>query len=226
MATPKNEVIPYYKPPEISSFDVLRNLKRYHNITKNDKIGFAGTLDVMAEGLLLVGYGKGTKMLGELGDAVKEYHAYISFNGISDTGDREGHITRVKVPDDTADNIDVIDDFLGDQTQVPPTYSALHVKDSNGKSVRAYELAREGINVEMKPRKIHIYELEPIDINDMDMILRVKCSKGTYIRTLAHDIVSKMAGKSAGYLTKLVRTQVGDYTLDMCQSVPLVYNTL
>jgi tRNA pseudouridine55 synthase len=214
-----NELSAYYKPKGMSSYDVLRYLKRKH---KQRKIGFAGTLDVLAEGVLIIGFGKDTKKLGEMSDQDKEYIATVQFNGWSTTGDLEGRITKVKIDsDDFMNNIDeVVDSFIGKQKQTPSAFSAIHVKDGvTGKSVRSYELAREGRESDIKPRVITVQEIEILDLEPTFMEIRVVCSKGTYIRTLAEDIVTKLLGKPAGYLTKLVRTRVGDYCLDMCKKI-------
>jgi tRNA pseudouridine55 synthase len=188
---------------------------------KNLKVGHAGTLDPLATGLLLLCVGKATKQTERLQAEEKEYVAHIRLGATTPSFDLEKeidhtypfeHITREAVER-------ALQQLTGTQEQVPPIFSA---KLINGK--RAYELAREGKEAEMKPAVITIYEMELQDFALPDVIVRISCSKGTYIRSLARDL--GVALQSGGHLTGLRRTRTGKYHVSNAFSMDEVENRL
>lgn len=196
------------KPKGWTSFDVVAKLR---GILHEKKIGHAGTLDPNATGLLIVGTGADTKKLGEITKNTKKtYEAEIVLGETRDTDDVEGTITRfaeqnVKKPEKNKIQ-KILEQFEGEQMQVPPQYSAIKLK---GK--KAYDLARKGKTFELEPRKINIYKIELVQFNYP--ILKIKCevSSGTYIRSLARDIGEKLS--TGAYLNELRRTKVGEYSV-------------
>ena len=173
------------------------------------KIGHTGTLDPDAEGVLPVALGKATRLVDMITDKEKTYEAVMRLGVVTDTQDMSGTVLS-EVPEFQVAEEElraVTESFAGDYMQVPPMYSALKV---NGKKL--YELAREGKTVERKPRPVHFYEIEILDIDFPLVRFRVTCSKGTYIRTLCHDIGEKLGCGAA--METLLRTKVGRFTLD------------
>lgn len=202
------------KPTGISSNRALQICKR---LLSAAKAGHTGTLDPMAQGLLPICLGEATKFSSALLHADKTYIATLKLGYISNTGDAEGEIIRVADPDlglpDDQKIIAVLQTFLGRSTQIPPMYSALK---RHGKPL--YRYAREGVTVERPPREIMIYQLSLDSLTNLEMVLTVRCSSGTYIRTLAEDI-GKALGFGGAYLTGLSRTSVGHF--DLAQSCTL-----
>ena len=209
-------IINIYKEAGYTSADVVAKLR---GILRQKKIGHTGTLDPAAEGVLPICLGKGTKLVDMLTEEKKTYRAVLLLGRETDTQDTTG--TTVQETDfgaflaetgQTAETFarklsETAAGFVGDYMQIPPMYSALKV---NGK--RLYELARKGIEVERKPRLQHIYR---IDIDRVDLPraeLTVECSRGTYIRTLCHDIGQKLG--CGGCMEHLLRTQVGPFLLE------------
>ena len=199
-------VIVIRKEKGFTSHDVVAKLR---GILHMKKIGHTGTLDPDAEGVLPVALGKATRLVDMITDKEKTYEAVMRLGVVTDTQDMSGtvlsqtaelHVTEEELRA-------VIESFVGDYMQVPPMYSALKV---NGKKL--YELAREGKTVERKPRPVHFYEIEILEINLPLVHFRVTCSKGTYIRTLCHDIGEKLGCGAA--METLLRTKVGRFTLD------------
>ena len=189
-----------------TSHDVVAKLR---GILHMKKIGHTGTLDPDAEGVLPVALGKATRLVDMITDKEKTYETVMRLGVVTDTQDMSGtvlsqtaelHVTEEELRA-------VIESFVGDYMQVPPMYSALKV---NGKKL--YELAREGKTVERKPRPVHFYEIEILEIDLPLVHFRVTCSKGTYIRTLCHDIGEKLGCGAA--METLLRTKVGRFTLD------------
>lgn len=192
-----------YKPEGITSFDVIYRLRKILNIKK---IGHSGTLDPMADGVMQIAVGNASRLLEYL-DSTKEYRAEIVFGFMSTTLDREGEITKLEKPLFSLEELkNTISLFTGEITQIPPVYSAIKV---NGK--RLYEIARKNpeTNITAPERKVTVYETELIDFKDHKAQIRVKCSKGTYIRTLCDDIAKKL--NTRAYLSKLTRTQAGNF---------------
>lgn len=199
-------VLNVYKEKGYTSHDVVAKLR---GITGQKKIGHTGTLDPDAVGVLPVCFGKATKLCDMLTDKDKCYEAGVLLGVETDTQDISGRVTERK---DTsgihaASVREAAETFLGDYEQIPPMYSALKV---NGKKL--YELAREGKVVEREARRVKIYELEVIETALPRFQIRVHCSKGTYIRTLCHDI-GKILGCGA-CMEELVRTRTGQFRIE------------
>ncbi len=195
------------KPLNITSMDVIRYLRK---VTKIKKIGHAGTLDPLASGVLLVAVGKATKQINNLMLMTKEYNTTIDLRSFSSTDDEEGEKTLVDIKDEpTEEEISKLlkEKFTGDIEQIPPIYSAIKIK---GK--KAYEIARKGETIEMKPRSVKIYEIKIVNYEWPYLKLYVKCGKGTYIRSLGRDIGSSL--KTGGYLTKLERIGIGSFKIN------------
>ena len=191
------------KPSGITSFRVLNSLKKQLNTTK---VGHTGTLDKFAEGLMLVLTGKMTKLATFFSNMDKEYEAIFKFGEETDTLDPEGKITGSTSIPSFYDIEKSLPDFIGDIMQQPPDYSAIHI---NGK--RAYKLTLAGEKPEIPKRSVIIYDYEIKNWNPPFLTVKVKCSKGTYIRSLARDL--GLASGSLAYVTSLKRTEVGKWHL-------------
>jgi len=203
-----NGVIVINKPKDVTSNKILQQLKRLYNA---QKAGHTGTLDPMATGVLPMCFGRATKIAQYLLDADKEYVATIKLGIETDSGDAEGSIIKENLENiPKLDNElleSVFDDFRGEISQVPPMYSALK---HNGQPL--YKLAREGIKIEIKPRNITIYNLGLLEYTEDTITIKVRSSKGTYIRSLAMDIGNKL--NCGGHLIALQRTKSGPFSLD------------
>jgi len=185
-----------------------RALGRSKRLLSLRKAGHTGTLDPFATGLLPLVFGEATKFSRFLIDAPKEYRATLCLGRTSTSGDPEGQISEPRAVAVTSAQIDdVTRAFIGVQQQIPPMHSALH---HEGK--RLYELAREGVEVERAPREVEIHALEVLGISGENLTISVKCSKGTYIRTLAEDIGKRLG--CGAYLTALRRTGVSGFRID------------
>lgn len=181
-----NGILNIFKPKGMSSFDVVRVVKK---VAKTGKVGHTGTLDPEATGVLPVCIGRSTKIIDYIMDSEKVYEVTFKLGIRTTTYDLEGEVLEEK---DTSnlrneDILGVVKGFIGEYSQVPPMYSALK---KNG--VRLYELARQGIEVEREGRLIKIYNIEDIKINNPYVSMKVTCSKGTYIRSLCYDIGEKL----------------------------------
>ena len=196
------------KPKKYTSHDIVRKVKKI----LNQKVGHTGTLDPNATGVLPLLIGKGTELSKYLINHNKTYEAVLQLGEKRDTGDCEGNILDSKPVQieclDKAKIQNIFQSLIGKQQQIPPIYSAIKI---NGKKL--YEYARKGEKVEIQPREIEIYSLELININTekKQIEFRVKCSKGTYIRTLCENIAEKL--QTLGYMKELKRTQVGEFEL-------------
>jgi tRNA pseudouridine55 synthase len=192
------------KPLGLSSNHALQRVKRLYDARK---AGHTGSLDPLADGMLPICFGDATKLSAFLLDADKHYWFRVKLGETTATGDTEGVVLKVRPIDDvTPDQIEqVLQKFAGEIQQLPPMYSALKHK---GK--RLYELAREGVEVEREPRTVRIYSLALGEVNLPEFELRVHCSKGTYVRTLAEDIGEALG--CGAHVTALRRTGVGPYT--------------
>ena len=215
----QGEILAFDKPLRWTSFDLVAKVR--YNLcrklgTKKLKVGHSGTLDPLATGVVIVCTGKKTKLIEQLQYDVKEYVATLQLGATTPSFDLEkdidatyptAHITRELI-DKT------IPQFLGEQWQTPPAFSAIQI---NGK--RAYEFARKGQEVELKPRLLVIDEIEVLDFNEalMQLTIRVVCSKGTYIRALARDIGERL--ESGAHLIALRRTRVGDVRVENCMTI-------
>lgn len=197
-----NGIINVYKEKGFTSFDVVAKLR---GILKQKKIGHTGTLDPDATGVLPVCLGNATKLCDLLTDKTKEYVAEFVLGKETDTQDITGTVIRERqvncLPEDVTQ---VIQSFVGEYEQLPPMYSAIKV---DGK--RLYELARQGKEVERKKRTVIFYEIAILKMELPYVTVRVQCSKGTYIRTLCHDIGQKLGCGAA--MTALERTRSGQF---------------
>lgn len=198
-------IINVYKERGYTSHDVVAKLR---GILRQKKIGHTGTLDPEAQGVLPVCLGKATKVCDLLTDKTKEYRAVLTLGVVTDTQDMTGNILAKADVSCTEEQVRAcIMEFVGEQEQIPPMYSALKV---NGKKL--YELARQGVEVERKPRRIVIEKITIEKIELPEVTISVVCSKGTYIRTLCHDIGESLG--CGGCMKSLLRTRVGTFTLD------------
>jgi tRNA pseudouridine55 synthase len=196
-------VIILNKPKGMTSFAVVNTI---HKLTKA-KAGHAGTLDPMAEGVLIILLGKYTKRASEFVASIKEYEAEITFGIETHSLDSTGKVTSRKEVNVTEDQLrEVMREFVGEIEQIPPMVSAIHYK---GK--RLYELVNDGIEVEREPRKITIHKLELLSFEGRTASFRVSCSKGTYIRSLCADIGAKLG--CGAIMSKLTRTRSGEYSI-------------
>lgn len=214
------------KPAGWTSFDavnVVRKIARQKNPEeKTIRVGHAGTLDPFATGLLIIGVGReATKKLDEFKNLPKTYLATIRLGAVSDTDDRDGVITPCHCENSPTPNgkggyeaipskiviKKTLKNFLGEQEQIPPMYSA---KKINGKKL--YSLARQGKIVHREPSKINIYNIELIDYEWPNLNIKIDCSTGTYIRTLARDIGEALG--TGAYCDQLRRTKIGDYSVE------------
>ena len=198
-------IINVRKEKGFTSHDVVAKLR---GITKQKKIGHTGTLDPDAEGVLPVCFGKATKLCDMLTEKEKAYETVMILGKTTDTQDDSGRILEEKTTDYLTEEMvrEVILSFEGEYDQIPPMYSALKI---NGKKL--YELARSGIEVERKPRRIAIRKITIKETELPRVRFEVECSKGTYIRTLCHDIGQKLG--CGACMESLVRTKSGIFTL-------------
>lgn len=205
------------KPLDWTSFQAVNKLKyklkSEFNLPKKFKIGHAGTLDPRATGLLIICTGKFTKIIPQIQDAPKEYFTEIKIGVQTESYDTEKpEILHQDISEITETQIkETLEKFLGEIDQKPPIYSAIKIEGN-----RAYDLARAGKEVEMKSRKTTITYIENIEIDLPFVRFTVGCSKGTYIRSLAHDIGQELG--VGAYLTNLRRTKIGDYLVENASS--------
>lgn len=200
-----NGIINIYKEAGFTSHDVVAKMR---GILKQKKIGHTGTLDPQAVGVLPVCLGTGTRLCSMLTDRDKEYEAVLLLGVSTDTQDTTGRVLEEKEVTAGEETVRrAILSFQGEYDQIPPMYSALKIE---GKKL--YELAREGREVERVPRRVTVYEIEVLHMELPRVRLRVACSKGTYIRTLCHDI-GKLLG-CGGAMEFLKRTRAGGFTAE------------
>ncbi len=195
-----------YKPVGMTSHDVVAALRR---VTKIKQIGHTGTLDPFAEGVLPICVGKATRLIEYLQDD-KEYLATVQFGASTNTFDLDGEKTSVSGKKVTKSQVEeALKAFSGEISQLPPIFSAIKVK---GKKL--YEYARKGEEVEIHPRKVVIenIELKVFDEENQQAQILIKCSKGTYIRSIANDLGQNLG--CGGYLVKLIRTQAGSFRVE------------
>jgi tRNA pseudouridine55 synthase len=213
----EGEILYFDKPLHWTSFDVVSKVRnrisRFLKI-KKIKVGHAGTLDPLATGVLIVCTGKATKRIDEFQGQTKEYIATLQLGATTPSFDLEteidgkyetSHITEALVKS-------VLKKFVGSIEQIPPDFSACKI---NGD--KAYDLARKGIEFELKPKLLVIDKIKLLSFQPDEIKIRVVCSKGTYIRALARDI--GVALNSGAHLTALQRTRIGDITLDKCLKI-------
>ena len=199
------------KPSGPTSHDIIDKLRA---ITGIKKIGHAGTLDPFASGLLIVGVGReATREISQFVKLDKTYKTRLKLGYVSNTYDRDGEIKAKSAKCKTQSNSvklkaikEVLKHFTGAQEQIPPMFSAKKIK---GKKL--YELARKGISIKRKPHKIHIFYIKLLKYKWPHTDLEIKCSSGTYIRTLGHDIGKKLG--TGAYVEELTRTAIGKFLL-------------
>lgn len=209
-----NGIIIIYKPKGWTSHDIVAKVKKL----TQEKVGHTGTLDPLATGVLPLLIGKGTLCSKYLINHDKKYKVTLKLGKKTSTGDEEGEIIEEQNINEQIleqTNIEeVLKKFIGEQEQIPPIYSAIKVK---GKKL--YEYARNNQEVKIEPRKITIYEINllKIDKTNNEIQFEVKCSKGTYIRSLGEDIAKTLG--TVGYMKELERTEVGDFKLEQSISI-------
>jgi tRNA pseudouridine55 synthase len=198
------------KPDGITSYDVIRRIKPL--LPRKTKMGHLGTLDPMASGVLPLALGNATRIIPFIKNEDKSYLATMTLGAISDTLDAWGQISYTgQTRYQEKDLRDILKEFNGNIKQLPPMYSAVHHQGQ-----RLYELARQGITVSREEREVAIYSIDLLDIDnklDLPVIkIRVDCSKGTYVRTLCHDIGQRLG--TGAILSKLIRIRSGDFTIE------------
>ena len=215
----EGEILAFDKPLRWTSFDLVAKV-RYALCrklgTKKLKVGHTGTLDPLATGVVVVCTGRKTKLIEQLQYDVKEYIATLQLGATTPSYDMEKEVDATYPTEHITPELvaETIPHFVGEQWQVPPMFSAVQI---NGK--RAYQLARQGETVELKPKLLVIDEIEVLafDTEQMQLTIRVVCSKGTYIRALARDIGERLG--SGAYLTALRRTRVGTIRVEDCYTI-------
>lgn len=208
-------IIPINKPEGWTSFDVVNKLKYK---LKPLKVGHLGTLDPMATGVLLVTVGKATKLFDLMQEKKKTYVATFEFGYLTDTLDKTGQILERTDRIPTVDEISqVLPKFIGKISQIPPKYSA---KSINGK--RAYEMARQNIDFELKPKMVEIFDVKLLSYSNGSLTLEISCGSGTYIRSIGRDIAREL--NSLATMTKLIRTKVGNFSVENCLDIQRIEN--
>ena len=211
------QVLLINKPLGWTSFDVVNKIRyalRNYTGNKKIKVGHAGTLDPLATGLLIICTGKFTKRIDEYQGMPKSYRATIKLGAETPSYDAETQpsqtydISHLNIEDVTA----AMQNFVGELDQYPPIYSAIK---QDGKKL--YELARKGEEVELRPRKVLVTKFELVENKWPEIVADIDCSKGTYIRSLAHDLGKAL--NAGGYLTGLVRTSIGEFNLREAQEL-------
>lgn len=208
-------VLYFDKPLGWTSFNLVnrvRGVLSRHLGVKKLKVGHAGTLDPLATGVMILCTGKNTKLIESFQYQTKEYIATIKLGATTPSFDLETEVDAEYPIEHITEELvkETLNKFIGEIQQIPPTYSAIKI---NGK--RAYEYARKGDDVELKPKTLVIDEIELLDYKMPEIVVRVVCSKGTYIRALARDIGEAL--NSGGHLTALRRTQIGNIRVENCQ---------
>ncbi len=208
-------IVPVWKPVDWTSFDVVRKMKSF---VKPSKVGHSGTLDPFAEGVLILCIGKKTSEVESLMNLKKTYVATVKLGITTDTLDPTGTFSEKHTIPEFSESllVEKFEQFTGEIKQTPPMFSALK---RNG--VPLYKLARKGITVQRDPRSVRIYRIELLGFSPDEFEIRVQCGRGTYIRALGCDIAASLG--TVGYLTKLTRTQVGDFSRKdsiMVQDIP------
>lgn len=201
-----NGIFNILKPSGMSSNAVLTKIKKRFNIKK---VGHLGTLDPAGTGVLPVTVGKATRLFDLFLKKDKVYRAVFSFGKTTDTLDSEGIITNEGgvVPAEKEIKA-VLNSFLGNQKQMPPKFSA---KNVNGK--RAYDLAREGVEFELKPKEVNIFDIKLLEqVNENSYLFEIHCSSGTYIRSLARDIATKL--NTYAFMSSIIRTSSGMFNIE------------
>lgn len=202
-----NGILNILKPPGMTSHDVVAYIRK---VTGVKKVGHTGTLDPGAAGVLPICIGKSTKIVDYLMNDRKVYICEVKFGNKTDTYDKYGKFVYDSDKNtcnmQLNDIIDVLESFKGEITQKPPAYSAIKI---DGK--RAYDLAREGKDIEISTRKVTIYDIKILNFDPPYLMLKIECSKGTYIRSICNDIGDIL--KCGAYMNFLIRTGTGNFTI-------------
>lgn len=207
-----------------TSFDVVNKIRstlKYQYDIPKIKVGHAGTLDPLATGLLIICTGKKTKEIESFQNLPKEYITTIKLGETTPSFDLETDVDKTFSTDGLTEKmiVDAVNEFNGKQEQIPPDFSAKRV---NGK--RAYESARKGKSLNLKPSEIEIYNIKITEINLPFVKIKINCSKGTYIRAIARDLGQKL--NNGAHLTELRRTKIGDFSVEDAITVDLFQNLL
>jgi len=207
----EGEILLFNKPYDWTSFDLvnkIRVLLKNHLKKKNINVGHAGTLDPLATGLMIVCTVKATKKIEQLTGLEKEYIATLELGATTPTYDLESMVDQTYPVSHITEELvrTRLHGFLGEQQQIPPKHSAIKIK---GK--KAYELARMGEEVELKSLTVVFFELELVRFEMPELVIRIRCSKGTYVRSFANDFGQALG--SGAYLKGLIRTRIGDFSL-------------
>jgi tRNA pseudouridine55 synthase len=207
----EGEVLLIDKPLTWTSFDVVRKIR---NRIRIKKVGHAGTLDPLATGLLVVCTGKKTKTINDIQVTDKEYTGAITLGASRPSYDRETEVDATFDLSEISEALirENVSSFLGTIEQVPPIHSAIKVDGE-----RVYKKARRGEDIKLKPRQVTIHEFEILKINLPHVYFRISCTKGTYIRSIAHDF-GKALGVG-GYLEELRRTKIGNLSVENAMSI-------
>ncbi len=198
-------IILFNKPSGYTSYQIVEFFKR----KTNKKVGHGGTLDPLAEGLLIIGVGEYTKELTKfLKNSIKEYICTIKLGYISNTYDKEGEIikTNKEIPS-LEKTKEILESFKGKILQRPPIYSAIKIK-----GIPLYKLAREGKKIDVKEREVEVYDLEVLSFQNDLLTLRIKVSSGFYVRSFANELGAKLG--CGAYLEKLIRTKINNFDLE------------
>lgn len=212
----EGEILCFDKPYRMTSFKVVAHIRhllceKLNTNKKKLKVGHAGTLDPLATGVLIICTGRATKRIEELQSHTKEYIATLRLGATTSSYDMEHEENAVYPTEHITQELveQTLHNFVGEIQQIPPSYSACKIDGQP-----AYKKARQGQEVNLKPKTLVIDEIELVECNIPDIKIRVVCSKGTYIRALARDIGEAL--NSGAYLTSLRRTRIGDVTVDKC----------
>ncbi len=213
----KGEILLFDKDLDWTSFDLVRKLRNFLCKTtgiKKLKVGHAGTLDPKATGLMIICTGRETRNIDLIQAKEKEYIATIKLGATTPSYDLETEEDEIFATDHISFEVlsSALNKFIGETDQVPPLFSAVKI---DGK--RAYEHARKGSDVVLQPKKITISEIEVLNFSPSEIVLRIVCSKGTYIRALARDLGNELM--SGAYLIALRRTRIGDFNIDEAWSI-------
>lgn len=204
-------ILNFHKPPGHSSFWLVKQIRSQIRT----KVGHAGTLDPFAEGVLLICTGRATRQVEQLMNLTKEYIGEVELGTSTDTDDPTGKIiAQATVPALTHEELQAVcQSFVGTIYQLPPLFSAKQVQGR-----RLYKLARQGVAIERTPKLVHIETIELLHHEHNTLTIRVICSRGTYVRALARDIGQRIG--CGAYLKTLIRTRIGDYTIDQALNWP------
>jgi tRNA pseudouridine55 synthase len=215
MAPGTNGILNVNKPAGMTSHDVVADLRR---TSGESRVGHAGTLDPMATGVLLICIGQATRVAEYLADHDKKYRATIRLGIETDTYDATGKRMAEHAVDVSLVQVEeALSGLTGKQLQQPPAFSA--IKQGG---VPLYKLARQGVEIETEPRPVEIYSIALAEFSSPDLVVDVHCSKGTYIRSLAHDLGAKLG--CGAHVTALTRTASGQFTLDAAASLDQIHD--